>query len=181
MTTERQRIYTQIFEPTYFNMMQIHTNYLESFHKFYTSAITYQTPEIDLFHRLRSYSIEYAAWRQDIKNFHITAKCLVKSFADSQERKAIRAVSRAIREYFKAATISDNRHASWFSFFLWKFEENILEQRNPFDFDYESFIGGADPLKEFLELLEQMYTKDIPARWASVTRAKARLNALFNT
>ena len=180
MADKRQLIYTQIFEPTYLKMMQVHTDYLVSFHNFYTSSIIRKTPEIELFYKLRFYSIEYSAWRQDIKNFHITAKGLVETFPDSHERNAIRAFSRAIRAYFKAATISDNRHASWFSFFLWKFEENILKQRNPFDFDYGKFISGVDPLKEFLELLELMYTKDIPARWVSVTKSKARLSALFN-
>ena len=180
MKEDLSNVYGKVFEPTYVNMLRIHTNYLDTFHRFYRLATTRIVPELDLFHTLRHYSIEYAALREDIKNLGITVKYLVTNFSNSQEKKAIKPFSRSIRESFKPATISDSRHASWCSFFLWQFEENILEQRNPFDFDYTHSIAGADPLKEFLELLEQMYTKDIPARWASVTKAKARLYAIFN-
>ncbi len=177
---QRRRAYAHFFEPAYIRMEKIHTDYLRSFHAFYNIALNREIPQLSLFQSLRGYSIEYASWRQDIRSFNSIAKKLIQNFSESEEKKAISSFSRAIKNYFKVAGLSEKQHTSWFSYFLWNFENNIIKGFNPFEYDYKKFIAGADPSEDFLIILERTYTKDIPARWNSIVRAKTRLQEVFN-
>jgi hypothetical protein len=83
---ERRRAYSEHFEPAYKRLETVHTNYLTSFHKFYELCRKFETPPLDLLHHFKQYGMEYATWREDLRNFSLMTRELVKAFRKPDER-----------------------------------------------------------------------------------------------
>lgn len=178
---ERRRAYSQHFEPAYKRLETIHANYLISFHKFYDLCRKFETPPLDLLHQFKQYGMEYATWREDIRNFSLVTHELAKSFRKPDEKEAIESFRQAIVAYFNVSIASGDFHhwPSWFSQFIGEFEAHVREGRSPWDADYGS-IGVADPKGTFINRLRAAYETELPAKWSAVAAAKAKVQAVFN-
>ncbi|SFN61473.1 hypothetical protein SAMN05216386_1372 [Nitrosospira briensis] len=178
---ERRRAYSQHFEPAYKRLETIHTNYLTSFHKFYDLCRKFETPPLDLLHQFQQFGMEYATWREDLRNFSMVTRELVKSFRRPDEKEAIEAFREAVVDYFNVSIPSREFHhwPSWFTDFIRDFETHVREGRSPWDAEYRG-IEAKDPKGTFIMRLRAAYESELPAKWSAVAAAKAKVQAVFN-
>lgn len=178
---ERRRAYSEHFEPAYKRLEVVHTNYLISFHKFYDLCRKFETPPLDLLHHFKQYGMEYTTWREDLRNFSLMTRELVKAFRKPDEKEAVESFRSAIVDYFNVSIASSEFHhwPSWFSHFIGEFERQISEGRSPWDGDYSS-TGDRDAKTTFIKQLRSAYEEELPKKWKAVALAKAKVQAVFN-
>lgn len=178
---ERRRAYKEHFEPAYERLEVVHKNYMTSFHEFYDLCRKFETPPKDLVHKFRSYGMEYATWREDIRNFVNLSQELSKSFSKPKEKEAIANFSESIRQYFDVSIASGEfwHWPSWFTAFINDFEEHVSEGRSPWDDEYR-VTGAKDPKGTFIKRLKSAYEVELPTKWSDVAKAKTELQKIFN-
>lgn len=180
---ERRRAYKEHFEPAYKLLEEVHRNYLDSFHEFYTLCSKFETPPAELVEKFRSMGLKYSGWRTDLRHFSRIVRELGKSFQKPEQKQAIENFRIALVEYFNVALPEgDAGHwPSWFTFFIDTFESLIREGKSPWEYDYRIAIEAPeDPKVTFMNRLRSAYKTELPARWDAVAEAKAKLQAVFN-
>lgn len=177
----RRRAWSEHFEPAYGRLETIHNDYLTSFHKFYDACRKFETPSNDLLFAFRSYGMQYATWREDVRAFGDVSNAIAEQFRKPDQKSAVQDFGKAIEAYFNVAIASgEKRHwPSWFSHFIGEFERHVREGRSPWDGDYSS-TGVPNPTGTFIERLRSAYETELPTKWKAVAAAKARLKAVFD-
>ena len=178
---ERRRAYKEHFEPAYQRLEDIHRNYLQSFHKFYERCRKFETPPEDLLYKFRHYGMEYATWREDLRNFSKMSVTLSEAFRKEEEKEAILNFSKAITDYFNITIASGDFHhwPSWFTAFINDFERHVKEGRSPWDHEYTA-MGVNNPKETFIERLKAAYEVELPKKWSSIATAKTNIQTVFN-